>query len=156
MAHSPQLYVAFLLASPKLSIYSIQSASQLVVRCHSLVSRDIPLSICVHGKLVTLVWFIVPSCNIICMFYLRWHRQSCTYSTQFASLLVVCCQVKLAKSCSNVGQVDQKLVKRWSKVGQKLVKLVKKFTNLVKLVKNWLALRLWLPRSRVGRVAPDQ
>ena len=129
-----------------------------MVRCHSLVSRDIPLSICVHGKLVTIVWFIVPSCNIICMFYLRWHRQSCTYSTQFASLLVVCCQVKFAKSCSNVGQVDQKLVKRWSKVGQKLVKLVENWLNwssisqvgqagqklvkLVKLVKNW---------SRIGQ-----
>ena len=152
MAHIPQLYVAFLLASPKLSIYSTQSASQLVVRCHSLVSRDIPRSIYVHGKLATIVWFIVPSCNIICMFYLCWRRQSCTYSIQFASLLVVCCQVRLAKSCSNVGQVCQKLVKRWSKVGQ----VGQKITSLVKLVKNWLALRLWLPRSRVGRVAPDQ
>ena len=117
---------------------------------------------------MTFFRLIVPSCNIICMFYFCWHRQSCTYSIQFVSLLVVCCQVKLVKNCSNIGQKlakgwSKKLVKKvgqkswssWSKVGQKLVKswsslskfgqVDQKLTNLVKLVKNWSS---W---SKVGQ-----
>jgi hypothetical protein len=83
------------------------------------------------------------------MYYFCWRRQSCTYSIQFVSLLVVCCQVKLVKNCSNIGQ---KLAKVWSKVGQKswskkLVKLVKSRSKVgQKLVKSWSSL------SKFGQV----